>query len=86
MVALTAIHVVFLIIGVLRCNVFIKLIIYYENCADLYRRDLAIATGVTVVVHLMGNHFQINLVPKSIMINNVSIIKFVDRRTIRYIE
>ena len=49
-------------------------------------RDLDIETEVTVGFHLMGNRFQINLVPKSIMINNVIIIKFVNRITLRYAE
>ena len=49
----------------------------YENRADLCMRDLDIATDVTVVFQLMGNHYQINLVPKSIMINTVFIIKCV---------
>ena len=42
-------------------------------------RDIDIATEDIVVVNLMGNHFQINLVPKIIKINNIFIIKFVDR-------
>ena len=43
-------------------------------------------TEVTVGFHLMGNRFQINLVPKSIMINIVLIIKLVNRVTLRYAE
>ena len=54
-----------------------------ENRTDLYRRDLDIETEVTVGFHLMGNHFQINLVPKSIIINDVFIIRFVDKGTTR---
>ena len=42
-------------------------------------RDIDIATEDIVVVNLMGNHFQINLVPKINKINNIFIIKFVDR-------
>ena len=56
----------------------------YENRADLYGRKLDIATEVTVVFHLIGNHFQINLVLKSFMINNVFKIKCADRSTLHY--
>ena len=49
-------------------------------------RDLDIETEVTIGFHFMGNRFQINLIPKSIMINNVFIIKFVYRITLRYVE
>ena len=76
--------VVFLITGVLLCNIHITLI--HENHIDLYMRDLGIETEVTVGFHLMGNRFQINFIPKSIMINNVFIITFVDRITLRYAE
>ena len=41
-------------------------------------------TEFTVGLHLMGNRFQINLVAKSIMINNVFIIKFQYRIAVRY--
>ena len=47
-------------------------------------RVLDIETEVMVGFNLMGNRFQINLIPKSILINNVFIIKFVYRITVRF--
>ena len=49
-------------------------------------RDLDMETEVTVGFHLMGNRFQINLIPKSTMMNNVFIITFVYIITLRYAE
>ena len=49
-------------------------------------KDLDIETEVTVGFHLMGNRFEINLIPKSILINNVFIIKFVYRITLCYVD
>ena len=46
-------------------------------------RDLDIETEVTIGFHLMGNRFQLNLIPKSITINHVFIIKFVYVITLR---
>ncbi len=43
---------------------------WYENRTALYMRALGIETEVTVGFHLMGNRFQINLIPKNIMKNN----------------
>ena len=38
---------------------------WYENLTALYMRDLDIETEVTVGFRLMGNRFQINLIPKA---------------------